>query len=73
VPIEKCIEIPKEICTSIIVPRNITRTASRLFCDNQGPIDDDDVKARGNIGSLEGPDLNTTESTGTTLVPDNGE
>jgi len=35
VPVEKCIKIPKEVCTKVSVPRKIQRTTSRLFCGDE--------------------------------------
>jgi hypothetical protein len=31
-PIEKCIGIPKEVCTKVTVPRLLTKVTKRLFC-----------------------------------------
>jgi hypothetical protein len=33
VPNEKCIKIPKEVCTKVQVPRKVKRTSVRLQCD----------------------------------------
>ena len=35
VPVDKCLDVPKEVCSKVLVPRKIKRISTRLFCDEK--------------------------------------
>ncbi len=35
VPVEKCLDVPKEVCSKVLIPRKIKRISTRLFCDGK--------------------------------------